>query len=472
MSDKNTSYDVAVIGGGPGGYVSAIRAAQHGLRVVCIEKQHMGGICLNWGCIPTKALLRCADVWSLLQHTQEYGIKIDSGYASFDMAEVVKRSRAVAAKLSSGVAYLMKKNNVAVIDGHARLKSANLIAIEGKDGAQSTIAAKNIIIATGARPRALPHIPIDNNYILDYKSAMIPQDMPASLLVVGSGAIGVEFASFYNAFGTKVTIVEMAARITPVEDADVSAVLAKNFTKRGIKLLTNSQVQKAEVKGEQVEVIITDSQGQSSSHKFDRVISAVGVVANTQDIGLENTRIKTEKGSIVIDDHCRTDEAGVYAIGDVVSPPWLAHKASHEGVITADIIAGKSNVHSLNRRLIPACTYCSPQIASIGLTEEQAKQEYDDDIKVGVFPLTANGKAIAMGETDGFVKTIFHGKTGELIGAHMIGAEVTEMIQGYAIAMTLETTEEELMSTVFPHPTISESMHESILDAYGKALHI
>lgn len=464
----NQKFDLVIIGGGPGGYVAAIRAAQLKLKVALVEREHLGGICLNWGCIPTKALLKSAEVYHTCKDASAaFGIKTKG--VEFDLAAVVKRSREVSEKLSKGVAGLMKKNAITVIEGTGKLDGKNTVSVQSKSGS-TKITATHIIIATGARSREIPTIKMDGKYIWSYKEAMLPDAMPKKLLVVGSGAIGSEFASFYHMLGADVTIMEVAPRILPHEDQEVSAFAAKAFSKRGIKLLTKTEVLQTNVKGKSVEVKYRDENGKTHDEMFDRVISAVGVVANIENLGLEKTKVKIERGVIKTDGYMQTDEPGVYAIGDVVSAPWLAHKASHEGVICVEKIAGLKP-HPMKRENIPACTYTYPQVASIGLTEEAAKEKYKD-IKVGRFPLYANGKAIAIDETDGFIKTIFDSKTGELLGAHMIGAEVTEMIQGFALAKTMEATEAEIMHTIFPHPTVSESMHESVLDAWERVIHL
>ena len=464
------AFDVAVIGGGPGGYVAAIRAAQLGLKTVVIEREHLGGICLNWGCIPTKALLRTAEVMRLVQEAGEFGLKTDG--VTFDLARVIARSRQVAEKLSSGVAFLLKKNKVAVISGTARLKGRGVIAVNGKDGAPlADVEAKHIIIATGARARSLPGLEPDGKLVWSYREAMVPDVMPKSLLVIGSGAIGIEFASFYNALGARVTVVEIVDRILPVEDEEISSLARKSFEKQGIAIHTGAKVEKLEKTANSVKATLPLKDGTQKTQEFERVISAVGIAGNVENLGLEDLGVKVEKSHIVIDEYCRTGVPGLYAIGDVAGPPWLAHKASHEGVICVEKIAGLNDVHPLNVRNIPGCTYSHPQVASIGLTEAKAKGN-GREIKVGRFPYRGNGKAIALGEPEGLVKTIFDAKTGELLGAHMIGAEVTELIQGFSIAKTLETTEAELMQAVFPHPTLSEMMGESVLDAYGRAIHI
>ncbi len=464
------AFDVAVIGGGPGGYVAAIRAAQLGLRTVVIEREHLGGICLNWGCIPTKALLRTAEVMTLIRHAEEFGLKTNG--VTFDLAKVVSRSRQVAGKLSAGVAFLLKKHKVAVIAGTARLKAKGVVAVEGKDGeALADVEARHIIVATGARARSLPGLEPDGKLLWTYKEAMIPDIVPKTLLVVGSGAIGIEFASFYNALGVKVTVVEIVDRILPVEDEEVSAFAKKAFEKQGITIHTGAKVEKLGKAANSVTATLTLKDAKRETAEFDRVILAAGIVGNVENLGLEELGVTIDKSHIAIDEWCRTGAPGVYAIGDVAGPPWLAHKASHEGVICVEKIAGRNDVHPLNVRNIPGCTYSQPQVASIGLTEAAARAN-GGEIKVGRFPYRGNGKAIALGEQEGFVKTIFDAKTGELLGAHMIGAEVTELIQGFSIAKTLETTEAELMEAIFPHPTLSEMMGESVLDAYGRAIHI
>lgn len=453
-------YDIALIGGGPGGYVAAIRAAQLGLKTVLVEKEHLGGICLNWGCIPTKALLRSAEINHLLHRLDEFGFSAKE--VKFDIKKVVERSRKVSAQLAGGVRHLLKKNKVTVIEGEAKFAGAGKISVGGKQ----EIRARHIIIATGARARVLPSIPPDGKFIWSYREAMIPEEMPKTLVVIGSGAIGSEFASFYRNMGAEVTLVEVMDRILPAEDEEISALARKAFEKQGIKVLTGTTVKSA-AKG----VVTLESAGKTSEIKADRVIMAVGITGNTENLGLEGTKVKVEKGHIVVNEWLETGEKGVYAIGDVAGPPWLAHKASHEGVICVEKIAGVKGVHPIKPGSVPGCTYTTPQVASVGLTEKTAKEK-GYQLKVGRFPYMGNGKAIALGEPEGLVKTIFDAKTGELLGAHMIGAEVTELIQGYAIARTLETTEAELMHTIFPHPTLSEMMHESALDAFGRAVHI
>jgi dihydrolipoamide dehydrogenase len=463
MSVQN--FDVAVLGGGPGGYVAAIRAAQLGMKVALVEKEHLGGICLNWGCIPTKALLRSSELFHLMHRADEFGLKVEG--ISFDLDKIVKRSRGVAKQLSGGIGHLMKKNKVTVFDGHGRLIGGGKLAVDGKQKAE--LSAKHIILATGARARQLPGLEADGKLVWSYKEALVPDVMPKSLLVIGSGAIGIEFASFFNTLGSKVTVVEVMDRILPVEDAEVSAFAQKAFEKQGMKIMTKTQVSKLERGKDGVTATL---EGDLAMEKInvDRVISAVGITGNVEDIGLDQTKVKVDRGHVVIDQWCQTDEPGVYAIGDLAGPPWLAHKASHEGIICIEKIAGLDHVHPLDTSNIPGCTYCWPQVASVGLTEAAAK-EAGREINVGRFPFIGNGKAIALGEAEGFVKTIFDKKSGELLGAHMVGTEVTEMIQGYTVGKTLETTEAELMHSVFPHPTLSEMMHESVLDAYGRAIH-
>lgn len=465
MSD--TSFDVVVVGGGPGGYVAAIRAAQLGLKTAVVEREHLGGICLNWGCIPTKALLRSADVYRTFRHAKEYGLAVQG--ATFDLQAIVKRSRGVASQLSSGVKHLLKKNKVQVFDGFGRLAGKGKISVENNGKVIASLFAPHIILATGARARTLPGIEPDGKIVWTYKNALVPDTMPKSLLVVGSGAIGIEFASFFNAFGADVTVVEVMDRIVPAEDAEISGLLQKSLEKQGMKIMTKASVKGIKTSATNA-VVTVEKDGKSQDLVVDRVILAVGIQANIENIGLEGTAVKVERGIVQVDEWCRTGEAGVYAIGDITFGPWLAHKASHEGIVCVEKIAGVKDVHPINRSTIPGCTYCHPQVASVGLTEAKAK-EAGHEVKVGRFPFVGNGKAIAMGEPEGLVKTVFDAKTGELLGAHMIGAEVTEMIQGFGIAKTLETTEADLMHTVFPHPTLSEMMHESVLDAWGRAIH-
>jgi dihydrolipoamide dehydrogenase len=463
----DTTFDLIVVGGGPGGYVAAIRAAQLGLKTAVVEREHLGGICLNWGCIPTKALLRSSEINHLLHHLDEFGFGADN--IRFDLGKVVKRSRAVAKQLSSGVAHLLRKNKVTVFDGQGRLAGSQTLAVE-KDGKPvATLKAPHIVLATGARARQLPGLEADGKLVWSYKEAMVPPSMPKSLLVIGSGAIGIEFASFFLNMGAKVTVVEVLDRILPVEDEEISAFAHKAFQKQGMTLITGATVSALTKGTDSVTATIT-SGGKTQEITVDRVISAVGIVGNTENLGLEGTKVRVEKTHVLIDPYCRTDEPGVYAIGDLCGPPWLAHKASHEGVVCVEKIAGLNDVHPINWTNIPGCTYCRPQVASVGFTEARAKTE-GHEVKVGRFPFIGNGKAIAMGEPEGMVKTVFDAATGELLGAHMVGAEVTEMIQGYVVARTLESTEAELVNTVFPHPTISETMHEAVLDAYGRAIH-
>src|SRR5919109_3941712 len=464
----DTSFDIIVVGGGPGGYVTAIRAAQLGMKTACVEREHLGGICLNWGCIPTKALLRSSEIGHLLKHADAYGFSVSN--VSFDIKKIVERSRKVANQLSNGVKHLLKKNKVTVFDGHGRLNGAGKLKVE-KDGKPvADLTAKHIILATGARARALPGLEPDGKLVWTYKEAMIPPTMPKSLLVVGSGAIGIEFASFYRTLGAEVTVVEVLDRVLPVEDEEVSAFARKAFEKQGMKIMTSATV-KALKKGADNVTATIEAGGKSQDITVDRVILAIGIVGNIENLGLEGTKVKVEKSHVVVDGYGVTGEPGVYAIGDLAGPPWLAHKAMHEGVVVVEKIAGVKGVHPMNTANVPGCTYCQPQVASIGLTEAAAKAK-GLQLKVGKFPFIGNGKAIALGEPEGLVKTVFDAKTGELLGAHMIGAEVTELIQGYGVAMTLETTEAELMHSVFPHPTLSEMMHEAVLAAYGRTLHI
>ena len=463
-----TNFDIIVVGGGPGGYVAAIRAAQLGLKTAVVEREHMGGICLNWGCIPTKALLRTSEVYSLIKHADAYGLSVKD--VSFNAKKIVERSRKVANQLSSGVSMLMKKNKITVFDGAAKLAGAGRLAVALKDKSSATLTCKNVILATGARARQLPGLETDGKLVWSYKEAMVPPEFPKSLLVIGSGAIGIEFASFYRTMGAEVTVCEVLDRILPVEDAEVSTFAKRAFEKQGMKILTSATVSNLTKGANNVTATITVG-GKAEQITVDRVISAVGIVGNVENLGLEGTNVKVEKTHIVIDQWGFTGEPNVYAIGDVAGPPWLAHKAMHEGVLVVEKIEGVKGVHPMKTENIPGCTYCQPQVASIGLTEAEAKAK-GLQLKVGKFPFIGNGKAIALGEPEGFIKTIFDAKTGELLGAHMIGAEVTELIQGYSIAKTLETTEAELMATVFPHPTLSEMMHESVLAAYGRTLHI
>ncbi len=463
------TFDVIVIGSGPGGYVAAIRASQLGLKTAVVEREHLGGICLNWGCIPTKALLRSADVWHTLQHLKDFGFAADN--PRFDLEAVVKRSRGVAGQLSNGVKFLMKKNKITVIDGTATLKGKGVVSVTARDNKVTDYTATNIILATGARARALPGIEADGKLVWTYKEAMVPPSMPKSLLVIGSGAIGIEFASFYRTLGAEVTVVEVMDRVLPVEDEEISAFAAKQFKKQGMTLLTGTTVTKLAKGSDNVTVTLKAKDGKESQVTVDRVISAVGIVGNVENLGLEALGVKVEKTHVVTDKWGATNVPGIWAIGDLAGAPWLAHKASHEGIIAVERIAGVKGVHPLDVTKIPGCTYCTPQVASVGLTEAAAKAK-GYEVRVGRFPFIGNGKAIALGETDGMAKTVFDAKTGELLGAHMVGPEVTELIQGYTIARTLEATEADLMTSIFPHPTISEVMGEAVLDAYGRVIHV
>ena len=460
------NFDVIIVGGGPGGYVTAIRAAQLKLKVAIVEAKHLGGICLNWGCIPTKALLRSAEVKHMLDHLPDYGFSAEN--VQVDLKKIVARSRGVAKQLSGGIGHLMKKNTVAVYDGYGKLAGGGRLEVskDGKPVAQ--LQAPHIILATGARPRQIPGLEVDGKQIISYFEAMVPETLPKSLLIMGSGAIGIEFASFYRDLGVEVIVVEMLGRILPVEDAEISALARKSFEKQGMKILTSATVKKA-VKGKDSVKVTVEAGGKEQVFEVEKVISAVGIVGNVENLGLDGTKVKVERTHIVVDEFGRTGEPGVYAIGDVAGPPWLAHKASHEGVVCVEAIAGK-NPHPFKTWNIPGCTYARPQVASVGLTEAKAK-EAGYEVRVGRFPFIGNGKAIALGESEGLIKTVFDAKTGALLGAHMVGAEVTEMIQGFVIARQLEATEADLMETVFPHPTISEAMHESVLDAYGQVIH-
>ena len=470
----DTSFDVIIIGSGPGGYVTAIRAAQLGFKTAIVERDYLGGICLNWGCIPTKALLRSAEIYHYFQHAKDYGLTASN--IGYDAAAIVKRSRSVSKRLNDGVGFLMKKNKVSVIWGDATIEAPGKITVkasktEALKGAlgPGQYHAKHIIIATGARPRVLPGLEPDKKLVWTYFEAMVPPAIPKSLLVVGSGAIGIEFASFYRTLGAEVTVVEVLPQILPVEDHEIQAFARKSFAKQGIKILTNAKVTKLDRRADSVTATI-ESEGKTQTITAERVISAVGVVGNIENLGLEKLGVATERGTIKIDGHCKTNVPGIYAIGDVAGPPMLAHKAEHEGVVCIEAIKGH-NPHPMNKQMIPGCTYCSPQVASVGLTEQAAK-DAKRDIRVGRFPFVGNGMAIALGEDEGLVKVIFDKKTGQLLGAHMVGAEVTELIQGYVVAMNLETTEEELMHTIFPHPTLSEMMKEAVLDAYGRVLNM
>jgi dihydrolipoamide dehydrogenase len=459
------SFDMIVIGAGPGGYVAAIRGAQLGLKVACVEREHMGGICLNWGCIPTKALLRSSEIFHYMHRAKDYGLKAEG--IGFDLDAVVKRSRGVAKQLNSGVTHLLKKNKVTSIMGEATITAKGKVSVKTDKGTEE-LTAKNIVVATGARARELPGLEADGDLVWTYKGALQPKRMPKKLLVIGSGAIGIEFASFYHTLGADTTVVEVMDRILPVEDEEISKFAKKQFEKQGMKIREKTMVKKLD-RGQGKVTAHIEQNGKTSTEEFDTVISAVGIVGNTEGLGLEALGAKVERTHVVVDKYCRTGIEGVYAIGDVAGAPWLAHKASHEGVMVAELIAG-GHPHAVDPDSIAGCTYCHPQIASVGMTEAQAK-EAGYKIKVGRFPFIGNGKAIALGEPEGMVKTVFDEKTGALLGAHMVGAEVTELIQGYVVGRQLETTEEDLMNTVFPHPTLSEMMHESVLDAWGRAIH-
>lgn len=460
------SFDLIVIGAGPGGYVAAIRGAQLGLSVAIVEREHLGGICLNWGCIPTKALLRSSEVFHLMQRASEFGLKADN--IGYDLDAVVKRSRKVAGQLSGGIGHLMKKNKVAVFMGSASLAGKGKVTVKAKEG-EETLTAKNIVLATGARARNLPGLEADGKRVWMYKDALQPPHIPKKLLVIGSGAIGIEFASFYNTLGADTTVVEVMDRILPVEDEEISKFAKKQFEKQGMKIMQKSVVKQLDRADDKVTAHI-ETGGKVTKHEFDTVISAVGIVGNVENLGLEDLGVKIDRTHVVTDEYCRTGVDGLYAIGDIAGAPWLAHKASHEGVMVAELIAGQ-HPHPVKPESIAGCTYCHPQVASVGYTEAKAK-ELGFDVKVGRFPFIGNGKAIALGEPEGMIKTVFDAKTGELLGAHMVGAEVTELIQGYVVGRQLETTEEDLMNTVFPHPTLSEMMHESVLDAYGRVIHM
>jgi len=464
MAEKQ--FDLVVIGAGPGGYVAAIRAAQLGLSVAVVEREHLGGICLNWGCIPTKAMLRSAEVFHLMHRAKEFGLSVDN--AGFDLDAMVKRSRAVAKQLTGGVGHLLKKNKVTVIMGTASLPAKGKVAVETDKGSE-TLSAKNIVLATGARARELPGLEADGDLVWTYKHALQPARMPKKLLVIGSGAIGIEFASLYNTLGAETTVVEVMDRILPVEDAEISALAKKQFVKQGMTIKEKAMVKKLD-RGKGKVTAHIEAGDKVEQQEFDTVISAVGITGNVEGLGLEELGVKIDRSHVVTDEYCRTGVDGLYAIGDIAGAPWLAHKASHEGVMVAELIAGQ-HAHPVKPESIAGCTYCHPQVASVGLTEAQAK-EAGHQVKVGRFPFIGNGKAIALGEAEGMIKTVFDARTGELLGAHMVGAEVTELIQGYVVGRQLETTEEDLMNTVFPHPTLSEMMHESVLDAYGRVIHM
>ncbi len=460
------SFDLIVIGAGPGGYVAAIRGAQLGLKTAVVEREHLGGICLNWGCIPTKALLRSSEVFHLMERAKDFGLKADK--IGYDLDAVVKRSRGVAKQLTSGVGHLLKKNKVTVIMGEATIPAKGKVSVKTDKGSED-LTAKNIILATGARARELPGLEADGDLVWTYKHALQPPRMPKKLLVIGSGAIGIEFASFYNTLGADTTVVEVMDRVLPVEDAEISAFAKKAFTKQGMTIMEKAMVKQLDRAKGKVTAHI-EVKGKVEKHDFDTVISAVGIVGNVENLGLEALGVKIDRTHVVTDEFCRTGVDGLYAIGDIAGAPWLAHKASHEGVMVAELIAGK-HAHPVKPESIAGCTYCHPHVASVGYSEAKAK-ELGYDVKVGRFPFIGNGKAIALGEPEGMIKTVFDAKTGELLGAHMIGAEVTELIQGYVVGRQLETTEEDLMNTVFPHPTLSEMMHESVLDAYGRVIHM
>ena len=469
MADK---FDLIVVGSGPGGYVAAIRASQLGLKTAIVERDALGGVCLNWGCIPTKALLRTSEVYHNMKHAEAFGLKAEG--VSFDLDAVVKRSRQIAGQLSGGVKHLLKKNKVTVIEGEGRLekgKPAPKVIVKGKDGKDTSLEAKHVMLATGARARTIPQAGLepDGKFIWTAKEAMVPDTMPKKLLVIGSGAIGIEFASFYKTMGADVTVVEMMDRILPVEDEEISAMALKSFKKDGMKVITGAAVDSVKPGKDTIQATIKPKDGKQTTESYDRIVLAIGIVGNVENLGLEDLGVKVDRSHVTVDGFGKTNVPGLYAIGDLTGPPWLAHKASHEGIVCVEKIAGK-NPHAFETWNIPGCTYCRPQIASVGLTEAKAK-ETGHDVKVGRFPFIGNGKAIALGEPEGMIKTVFDAKTGELLGAHMIGAEVTELIQGYVVARQGELTEGELMETVFPHPTLSEMMHESTLDAFGRAIH-
>ncbi|MEO1676759.1 MAG: dihydrolipoyl dehydrogenase [Pseudomonadota bacterium] len=461
------TFDMIVIGAGPGGYVAAIRGAQLGLKVACIEREHFGGICLNWGCIPTKSMLRSAEVFHLMHRAKEFGLKADG--IDYDLDAVVKRSRGIAKQLNSGVQHLLKKNKVTAILGEATFTAKDTVTVKTEKGVE-TLKSRAIVVATGARARELPGLEADGDLVWTYRHALVPPRMPKKLLVIGSGAIGIEFASFYNTLGADVTVVEVMDRILPVEDAEISAFAKKSFAKQGMTIMEKAMVKQLD-RGKGKVTAHIEIGGKVETHEFDTVISAVGIVGNTEGLRLEKIGVKVEKTHVATDAYCRTGVQGVYAIGDIAGAPWLAHKASHEGVMVAELIAGKNDAHPVEPHQIAGCTYCQPQIASVGLSEAKAK-EAGHEVRVGRFPFIGNGKALALGEPEGMIKTVFDAKTGELLGAHMVGAEVTELIQGYVVGQKLETTEQDLMETVFPHPTLSEMMHESVLDAYDRVIHI
>lgn len=467
-SSNNADFEVVVVGGGPGGYVAAIRAAQLGMKTALVEREHLGGICLNWGCIPTKALLRSAEVYHQMSHAEIFGLSAEG--VSFDLAKMVARSREVSGQLNDGIGHLLKKNGVVVYEAQARLLGDGKLSLEKADGTLASLCANHIILATGARPRELPGLETDGKLIWSYKQAMTPDRLPKSLLVMGAGAIGIEFASFYNTLGVDVTIVEVQPQILPMEDPEIAEIARKSFSKQGIRIITECKVTELRKGQDEVTAVLAHN-NETTEMTVDRVISAVGVVGNHENLGLESTRVAIERTHVVVNEWLETAELGVYAIGDLAGPPCLAHKASHEGVVCVERIAGLEDVHPLETNAIPGCTYSRPQVASIGYRESEAR-ERGFEVRVGRFPYLANGKAIAMGETEGMIKTVFDARTGELLGAHMVGAEVTEMIQGFGIAQVLETTEQDLIKTVFPHPTLSEMMHESVLDAFDKAIHI
>ncbi len=466
---SGSEFDVVILGGGPGGYVAAIRARQLGLRTALVEREHLGGICLNWGCIPTKALLRASEIHQLLHHVDEFGFSV--GEIQFDVKKLVARSRKVAKRLAQGVKHLMKKNQVSVFDGHGRLDGPGSVRVEKDGAAVAELRAGHVVLATGARPRSLPEVQPDPARVWTYKEAMVPESLPASLLVIGSGAIGIEFASFYRDLGTEVTVVELLPQILPAEDAEIAAAARKAFERQGIAIHTGATARRVVPQGDGVLASLELDGGEMREMAFDRVILAVGIEGNVDGIGLEETGVEVDRGHVVVNEWLETGEPGVHAIGDLVGPPWLAHKAMHEGVLCVERIAGREGLHPLDTSLVPGCTYCRPQIASVGLTE-QAALEAGHEVRVGRFPWVGNGKAIALGETEGLIKTVFDARSGELLGAHLFGPEVTELIQGFGIARNLETTEAELISSIFPHPTLSEAMHEAVLAAFDRALHV